>query len=516
METITNFDVDKILACTERTYREWLEAIAATNDRDQWFEYANDIRNTGALRDSDRTALYKLIAKRMGCTVKILLQEIVREFDGAKGAEGAEKDDRTLARAALDENLKFSPQGFFLWRDSGVWQAAHDREIRQRIGDVLQGHGLPVANRKISDVFNVLKDCAYDGAVRFDQPQHNRVNCLSGTLELNDGKWTLREHRREDYLTQQLPVAYDPSATCPRFDRFLQEIFEGDKDASDKGVLIREMLGYCLVPSARYERFFILPGEGSNGKSTLFKVLQGLIAPGQIAAVEPHKLTDRFQRAHLRGKLVNLVAELPVGSKVADDALKSFTSGDLVTAEYKGQNPFDFNPFATILVSTNNMPHSRDLSRGMFRRAVIIGFNQSFEGREDKYLSEQLKEELPGIFASVLQAYADVVARGGFTMPDSCKVASEDWRRDCDTVATWAHECCTVGTTPGSTPIFTEFSRAFDDYRSWCDVMGVKSSVSGKAFGDRLEVLGAVRGKSVGKVRIRGFHHLSLSPPPEV
>lgn len=497
-------DMNKVLAVTERTYGEWLEAIAATNDRDLWFEYANDIRLSSVLKEGDRLSLHKALARRLGYTVRVLLQDLAREFDGAAPTE---KDDRQLARDILNDDLVFAQDGFYLWRECGIWAPAHDREIRQRIGDVLQAGGLPVANRKVGDVLSVLKDEAYSLQARFDEPQANRVNCTNGTLELDGATWTLREHRREDYLTQQLPVAYDPNAKYPRFDQFLMEVFEGDDDAADKATLIKEMLGYTLLQSCRFEKFIMLIGSGANGKSVLLRVLQGLLGSSAYCAVMPADLANETSRYALKGKLANIVPELPAGSILADDVMKTFTSGEPCTAKKLYADKITFAPFATTWIGTNNLPHSRDLSRGMFRRAIVVRFGRSFEGRADTLLIDKLLEELPGILVSACRAFSGVVARGGFTIPASSETEVKAWRMACDQVAEWFEEGVAVDLL--AEPV--RFAEAFENYRVWTGNMGIKAPVSGKEFSTRLQALGVTADRAYfGKKQERAFFGIKL------
>src|SRR5262249_42445700 len=54
------------------------------------------------------------------------------------------------------------------------------------------------------------------------------LNVANGTIDLRNGD--LREHDRDDRLTKLVPIDYDPDAECPRWDEFLNEVFDGDED----------------------------------------------------------------------------------------------------------------------------------------------------------------------------------------------------------------------------------------------------------------------------------------------
>jgi putative DNA primase/helicase len=54
----------------------------------------------------------------------------------------------------------------------------------------------------------------------------NTINLLNGELSLSaEGLWELKPHVREHYRTTQLPLEFNPTATAPRFTKFLKEIF---------------------------------------------------------------------------------------------------------------------------------------------------------------------------------------------------------------------------------------------------------------------------------------------------
>src|SRR3546814_16862113 len=53
---------------------------------------------------------------------------------------------------------------------------------------------------------------------------------------------------------------------------------------------------------------------------------------------------------------------------------RSLVTGDSMTAEHKGQAPFTFTPFATLLFSANAVPPSDDRSGAYTRRWAVLPF----------------------------------------------------------------------------------------------------------------------------------------------
>jgi len=281
-------------------------------------------------------------------------------------------------------------------------------------------------------------------------------------------------------------VEYDPEARAPRFEQFLEEVFQGDPDAVEKSILICEMIGYTLTTSCEYEKFIFLVGVGANGKSVLLDVIRVLIGPGQVAAVQPDQMDNRFQRAHLCGKLANIVTEIKEGGEIADAALKAITSGELTTAEHKFKKPFDFQPFSTCWFGTNHMPHTRDFSDALFRRALIVEFNRVFrEHEQDKQLKRKLAAELPGILNLALEAFAGVIQRGYFTIPTSCARAKEEWRTEADQVAQFIKDCCEVKK-DASVPS----GNLYKAYKNWAEDAGIQRTLNRINFSKRVQRLG--------------------------
>jgi putative DNA primase/helicase len=236
---------------------------------------------------------------------------------------------------------------------------------------------------------------------------------------------------------------------------------------------------------ARHEKFVMLIGPGANGKSVLLAVLEGLLGPENVAGVQPANFDRSFQRAHLHQKLANIVTELKQGEVIADAELKAITSGEPSTVEHKFKDPFVMRPFATCWFGTNHMPHTRDFSEALFRRATILQFNRTFAIHEqDPMLKNKLLAELPGILNITLDAYACALV-DGFTQPESSNDAKKEWRLEADQVAQFVEDVCQRD--PESR---TSASDVFRAYQSWAQDNGIGKTVSAKGLRDRLTRLG--------------------------
>ena len=283
-----------------------------------------------------------------------------------------------------------------------------------------------------------------------------------------------------------IPVAYDENATAPRFKQFLGEVFDGDHDATDKIAIIEEALGYTLIASCHLEKFLMLIGSGANGKSVLLAVLAALLGREHICAVQPSQFDNKFQRGHLFGKLANIITEIAQGAEIADDKLKSLVSGELTTAEHKFKDPFDFVPIATHWFGTNHLPQTRDFSDALFRRAILLTFNNKFEGdKRDVHLIDKLKAELPGILNIALRGLTRLIVNGAFTECTSSEEIKHQWRLDADQARQFVEEKCTKGNN-----LRCNSADVYVAYKNWAEHAGIRMTLNRNNFTSRLKLIG--------------------------
>ena len=411
-------------------------------------------------------------------------------------------DHLSLARAIVTkigaENLISIDDGsMWHWRGAS-WERVHDTSMGQQIQETFAS--LKLTSAIVASVLGMVRTDAFKQGHRFNKSAEDSIYVANGRLSPYGCTWTLSEPRREDYRTIRIPVAFDPNATAPRFTQYLNEIFAGTEDINARIALVQEAFGYSMIASCHLEKFFLLIGEGCNGKSVMLNILAELLGPEQISTVRAGELSNRFKLAHMAGKLANIPAEIKEGEQVSDDILKTLVSGDRVNAEFKGRDAFDFVPTATLWFSTNHMPRTQDHSTAFFRRTVIVSFPNAINpAMLDVHLSDKLKAELPGILNFALVGLSRLLDRKKFTIPPSSVIAIDKWKYDADPVRQFVDEC-----TRPDLAVSWPINDLYAHYRTWALQSG-HHPLAKRGFGDRLEKLGFPRSRTENARLIAGL-----------
>lgn len=262
----------------------------------------------------------------------------------------------------------------------------------------------------------------------------------------------------------RISAAFNPEATCPRIDSFLDAVFP------DGAELLHQMFGHLMVPDTSRQKAFMLLGPGGNGKSTVLALLRAFLGATNLSAVSLHDLEDnRFATADLYGKLANIYADLDARSLASTGIFKSITGGDPIRAERKNKDPFAFVPYARLVFSANDPPATRDSSTAFFDRWEIIPFQRRLRGTVEERDQEQLlremttPEELSGLLNRALDGLELLRSTGRFVSTAAVEGAAVEFRRTVDSVAAFLEEECTVA--PGHRETRAMIRRA---YATWC------------------------------------------------
>jgi len=302
------------------------------------------------------------------------------------------------------------------------------------------------------------------------------LNLKNGLLDLITLE--IKPHTPDFKTIVQLPVVYDPNADCAAFDKYLKMVVPHDTIA-----VIEEFVGYCLIPTMRYEKSLVLHGEGGNGKGTLISLMTEMLGVKNIAGVAFQTLSDnRFAAAELFGKMANLHADIP-NKTIEDTALfKQITSGDMVQAEEKHKSPFKFRNRAKLIYSANEPPTSRDNTEGFHRKLLMVPFNTKFTDRDLRALLFT-PEGLSALLLRGLKGMQRLIKLGKFTESATVTKSLVEYRNRSDNAAHFFEECCTFDAAE-----MTGKQALYDAYRAFCTDWGHKS-LSQTRFNTRLLAL---------------------------
>ncbi len=333
------------------------------------------------------------------------------------------------------------------------------------------------------------------------------LNLQNGTFDLDVGEF--RPARREDYLTKVAGPLYDPGATCPRWERFLEEVFEEDKPLIG---FVQRAVGYTLTGLTEERVIFFLHGMGANGKSVFLRVLSALLGDYGVRMPSDSFVMQRASGipndiATTKGARLICGSELEPNAALKHALVKQMTGGDDVTARYLFQEHFTFTPTGKIWLATNHLPELNGGDQAIWDRVRVVPFLRRFEKEDqDSQLAERLLQELPGILNWAITGF-----RGwtqiGLGSTEALEIAVAAYREESDQVGRFVRDCCVRE--PLASVSAGNLRAA---YENWAQREGVHP-LSAKAVAERLKGLGFSQGKSGA---VRSWKGLRLCFPPLV
>ena len=344
---------------------------------------------------------------------------------------------------------------FYRYRDTGVWKTTHTDLIGKVAERALDKYA---TNSLIEATIKLMGKRIMIDPERF---RHNAeyLNLKNGMLEISTGK--LKPHKSDYQSRIQLPVKYDEDAECPRWHKFLNEVFSDD---ITKAAALQAYYGYCLLPDCRFQRCLFMIGSGANGKSVAADILVSILGEVNVCSLPLQLMGQRFLIGQLKDKLVNVATEIATNQPIDTANFKDAVAGGLLMADQKHGQPFAFYPIAKHIFNMNEVPKITDKSHGFQRRPIVLTFNQRFEPPDnDPMLLEKLKKEMNGIFMWMLEGLQVVLETGYLHVPESVEEDTMAFIQSTNPILQFIEECCALGPIYKANP-----PDAFAEYKKWC------------------------------------------------
>lgn len=255
----------------------------------------------------------------------------------------------------------------------------------------------------------------------------NCINLKNGTVWFDPGKPPeFRPHRREDYLTTQLPYEYDPTATSPGIITMLNQVFaeiEKEFSTAERDDYIRhffEIVGYMIQPNKNHALVWVWSGRGKNGKSRISKILSKLVGDAWWGTdmrtlnidKNPHTLHS------LENKLVILDDDCKGGVLLDDSTMKKICESSDIAVNPKNRDSYSIRLQTTPLLLTNKVFEISDLSHGMLRKLEVAEWGANLAHLETSKLPDEVEaNQMPGILNLAIQGLSRLRDRGKFDVP---------------------------------------------------------------------------------------------------
>ena len=302
-------------------------------------------------------------------------------------------------------------------------------------------------------------------------------------------------------ITNKIEWDYNPNAYNELADHTLDKISCNDESIRS---LLEECIGYTFYRRSEIGKFFMLTGDGSNGKSTYIDLFKTILGEKNIVALELQELGERFKTAEMFGKLAN------IGDDIGDEfvantaVLKKLATGDRLNVERKGQNPFDFNNYAKLIFSANSIPRmGKGKDNGaLLRRMIIIPFNATFSDEDkdfDPYIKYKLREQssVEYLITLAVKGLKRVLKSNKFTISKKVQKELDDFEEINNPIIGFFNELNIDDYVNEPT------SKLYDDYREYCIRDGLEPLKKGnfskqikKHYNLNIEVK-KIKGKSI-------------------
>jgi len=272
---------------------------------------------------------------------------------------------------------------WWLWNKKDLkWEITDETDILNFVEKLSFAN--TINSKEKNEILEVLKQKG-----RLNKPEETKPGWIQFGKKIYDLETKEEiEASPKYFVTNPIKWKFGKSCKTPGMD-LLFESWVGKDHIQE----LYEIIAFCLVPNYFIHRMFCLIGSGANGKSTYLKILEKFIGEDNLTSSSLYLLLkQRFEGSKLYKKLVCLMGETSFDLITNTDYLKKLSGEDMVRAEFKGKNGFDFRNYAKLIMATNSLPPTADKTIGFYRRWKIIKFPNKFD-KETDILINVLEEE---------------------------------------------------------------------------------------------------------------------------
>ncbi len=333
---------------------------------------------------------------------------------------------------------------------------------------------------------NVMRECR---ELFFDEQFGKKLDTNKDLISFNNGVLDLitfefRPGKQEDCISFSTGIDYDPDRpyyeypTWPKVEKFIQQVLP-KKEVRDYFI---KHLASNLFGGNTAQKFHILTGSGSNGKSMIMNLMTKTM--GDYACTVPISLFTQKRKssgsaapevARLRGRRFVTMQEPDEAIALNTGLMKEISSGEKMYARDLFESGSEFEVLAKFHLACNEKPKVNTIDGGTWRRLVVINFLSKFvvspAAANEFPLDESIQFSVNSPeWATPFLSYLVHVLREGqglrkLVAPPDVLEYTSDYRNENDAIAKFISEKI-VASTEGETVEKTALRRTF---KAWKD-----------------------------------------------
>jgi P4 family phage/plasmid primase-like protien len=298
----------------------------------------------------------------------------------------------------------------------------------------------------------LIKECKnlfYDD--KFELKLDSNINLVgfkNGVYDLE--KEEFREGRPDDYITMCTNHNYVKWSEKNPLNSYIFKFFEQVYPNKEVREYFLSVLSTCVSGNTKEEKFFIMTGSGSNGKSLtndLMKMSLGDYYMSCDISLITRKRGQSNQaspeRVRMKGRRCGVFQEADDGEKMNVGILKEITGGDtmLIRDLFKGANDMiEFKPQMKYFLTANQLPEVTSNDDGTWRRICVIDFVSKFvnnpkkqnEFQIDTSLKQKIESWAPTFISYLIHRFITIYKKNGLIEPQEVKLSTQQYKKEND------------------------------------------------------------------------------------
>lgn len=384
--------------------------------------------------------------------MEILTRDIKIDTD----AEDAESQ---IATMIIDQYNVVLYLDNLYWRHDGDYKSDPD-ELRRLVYEYSPG-------KKTRFVDEVIKQMGYrckkiDANDKFDIQLKNGI--------LREGKFIEVDYK--DFTPYIIDVAYYDDATkLEVIDDYIDQLTGYDTSYRE---LLLEVMAHSLVTDKEFKRllakFFIMVGDGGNGKGSFLQVMRSILGGKNCTALSIQNMSDERYFTTMQGKLANLgddIQDEPLDN-TSMKQLKNISTCDYVSTRELFKQSHEVELTISLIFTSNHILKSFEKGESYKRRVLWMPMYSKPTKKDPKFISKLTSPEaLEYWLKLMIEGYFRLYKNQTFTESAVVQKFNNDYHEENNGTLTFIRDRKDIDFVGKKSPFI------YEEYENWAKENGI-------------------------------------------